>query len=50
MAAGVQISLPVHNEVSGIWEGFNHLGSGWSIWFNVILKVSIRNYAMELQC
>lgn len=52
MAEGVQISFPVHNKVCGIQEGFGHLGTGWSTWFNVIhKKISIRSSsgAMELQ-
>ena len=51
MAEGVQISLPVHDEVRGIEEHFWCLGTGWSVWFNVIHKISISRSsgATELQ-
>lgn len=51
MAEGVQISLPVHDEVCGTEEHFWCLGTGWSIWFNGIHKISISRSsgAMELQ-
>lgn len=51
MAEGVQMSLPVHNEVCGIEERVWCLGTGRSIWLNVIHKISISRSsgAMELQ-